>query len=33
MGYMPLEVFPTLWGPKLTVLQLVKSLSLRHDAA
>jgi GNAT superfamily N-acetyltransferase len=33
MGYAPLEVFPTLWGPKLPVLQLVKSLSLRHDAA
>ncbi len=33
MGYTPLEVFPTLWGPKLPVLQLVKSLSLRQDAA
>ncbi len=33
MGYIPLEVFPTLWGPKLPVLQLVKNLSLRHDAA
>ncbi len=33
MGYVPLEVFPTLWGPKLPVLQLVKSLSLRQDAA
>ena len=27
MGYVPLEVFPTLWGPRLPVLQLVKRLS------
>ena len=33
MGYTPLEVFPTLWGPKLPVLQLVKSFALREDAA
>jgi GNAT superfamily N-acetyltransferase len=33
MGYTPLEVFPTLWVPKLPVLQLVKCLSLREDAA
>jgi GNAT superfamily N-acetyltransferase len=32
MGYAPLEVFPTLWGPKLPVLQLVKSLALRQSA-
>lgn len=32
MGYTPHEVFPTLWGPKLPVLQLVKRLSPRHDA-
>jgi GNAT superfamily N-acetyltransferase len=24
IGYTPLETFPTLWGPKLPVLQLVK---------
>jgi len=33
MGCTLLEVFPTLWGPKLPALQLVKSLSLREDAA
>jgi GNAT superfamily N-acetyltransferase len=33
MGYMPLEVFPTLWGPKLPVLQLVKLLSAPASAA
>ena len=33
MGYVQLEVFPNLWGPRLPVLQLVKSLSLRDDAA
>lgn len=33
MGYLPLETFSTLWGPKLPVLQLVKYLSLRQDAA
>lgn len=27
MGYQPLEVFPTLWGPRLPVLQLVKPLA------
>lgn len=27
LGYKPLEVFPTLWGPRLPVLQLVKVLS------
>lgn len=32
MGYTPLEVFPSLWGPKLPVLQLVKSLALGKDA-
>ena len=26
MGYVPLEVFPTLWGPRLPVLQLIKTL-------
>ena len=26
LEYMPLEVFPLLWGPKLPVLQLVKCL-------
>ncbi|MFO0874162.1 MAG: GNAT family N-acetyltransferase [Phycisphaerales bacterium] len=26
IGYVPLEVFPTLWGPRLPVLQLVKLL-------
>ena len=26
LGYSPLEVFPTLWGPSLPVLQLVKAL-------
>ena len=26
LGYSPLEEFPTLWGPSLPVLQLVKSL-------
>lgn len=26
LGYAPLEVFPTLWGPRLPVLQLVKVL-------
>ncbi len=33
MGYMPLEVFPTLWGPKLPVLQLVKLLAVPASAA
>jgi GNAT superfamily N-acetyltransferase len=28
IGYTPLETFPTLWGPKLPVLQLVKVLGL-----
>jgi GNAT superfamily N-acetyltransferase len=27
VGYVPLEVFPTLWGPRLPVLQLIKALS------
>jgi GNAT superfamily N-acetyltransferase len=27
MGYLPQEVFPTLWGPGLPVLQLVKCLA------
>src|SRR5687768_13153368 len=27
IGYVPLEVFPTLWGPRLPVLQLVKQLA------
>ena len=27
LGYLPHEVFPTLWGPRLPVLQLVKVLS------
>ena len=27
MGYIPHEVFPVLWGPKLPVLQLVKVLT------
>jgi GNAT superfamily N-acetyltransferase len=26
VGYVPLETFPTLWGPRLPVLQLVKAL-------
>jgi GNAT superfamily N-acetyltransferase len=26
LGYVPLEVFPALWGPKLPVLQLIKVL-------
>lgn len=26
LGYLPLEVFPELWGPRLPVLQLVKAL-------
>ena len=26
MGYLPLEVFPELWGPQLPVLQLIKFL-------
>ena len=26
IGYLPLEVFPELWGPRLPVLQLVKTL-------
>lgn len=26
VGYVPLEVFPTLWGPRLPVLQLAKTL-------
>ena len=26
VGYVALEVFPTLWGPRLPVLQLVKAL-------
>ncbi len=33
MGYLPLEVFPNLWGPKLPVLQLLKSLSTPRGAA
>ena len=33
LGYVPLEVFPTLWGPKLPVLQLVKNLSMVCGAA
>ena len=33
MGFLPQEVFPTLWGPKLPVLQLVKSLALPTSAA
>lgn len=27
IGYLPLEEFPTLWGPRLPVLQLVKVLA------
>ncbi|WP_128003578.1 GNAT family N-acetyltransferase [Piscinibacter defluvii] len=33
LGYTPLEVFPTLWGPSLPVLQLVKSLRAPESAA
>ena len=33
MGYVPLEVFPAMWGPKLPVLQLVKVLSAPASAA
>ncbi|MBC7940965.1 MAG: GNAT family N-acetyltransferase [Chitinophagaceae bacterium] len=33
MGYLPLEVFPTLWGPRLPVLQLVKLLAAQPGAA
>ena len=33
LGYLPLEVFPTLWGPKLPVLQLVKVLAPPESAA
>ena len=33
MGYLPLEVFPALWGPKLPVLQLVKVLAPHNGAA
>ena len=33
LGYLPLEVFPALWGPRLPVLQLVKWLGGRSDAA
>jgi GNAT superfamily N-acetyltransferase len=33
MGYLPLEVFPTLWGPGLPVLQLVKPLAAQPSAA
>jgi GNAT superfamily N-acetyltransferase len=32
MGYIPLEVHPQLWGPRLPVLQLVKQL-VAHGAA
>ena len=33
VGYLPLEVFPTLWGAGLPVLQLVKPLKARKNAA
>jgi len=33
MGYLPLEVFPLLWGPNLPVLQLVKLLGRPSSAA
>jgi len=33
MGYTPLEVFPTLWGPRLPVLQSVKVLGPAKRAA
>jgi GNAT superfamily N-acetyltransferase len=33
IGYLPLEVFPTLWGPRLPVLQLVKPLAAQQSAA
>ena len=33
LGYTPQEVFPTLWGPRLPVLQLVKHLAQRGNAA
>jgi GNAT superfamily N-acetyltransferase len=33
MGYLPLEVFPALWGPTLPVLQLVKVLAAPTSAA
>ena len=33
MGYLPIEVFPSLWGPRLPVLQLVKLLAARPSAA
>jgi GNAT superfamily N-acetyltransferase len=32
-GYLPLEVFPTLWGPRLPVLQLVKTLCESPEVA
>jgi GNAT superfamily N-acetyltransferase len=33
LGYVPLEVFPLLWGPKLPVLQFVKCLGHSSSAA
>jgi len=33
LGYKPLEVFLTLWGPRLPVLQLVKYLAPLSNAA
>lgn len=33
MGYLPHEEFPTLWGPGLPVLQLVKRLGANDSAA
>jgi len=33
LGYKPLEVFPTFWGPRLPVLQLVKCLAPLSNAA
>jgi GNAT superfamily N-acetyltransferase len=33
LGYLPLEVFPRLWGPRLPVLQLVKWIGGRPAAA
>ena len=33
LGYIPLEVFPLLWGPHLPVLQLVKYLGRSSSAA
>lgn len=33
LGYKPMEVFPTLWGPGLPVLQLVKHLVPPSNAA